>query len=198
MSADALVIPHTIEVVVKGTHVGNEFNSVFHYYTPGSISVAQAQTIAIGFRDNVLTSYRNCLNVSYNATVVHVKDLSVANGAVYDLLLVGPYPGGRTGNDLPGNVAIVASWHTSLSGRSFRGRTYLGPLAESDVSGDTIAAGLSSAIAAFIAAIIGYRPLGTLLFSIASRHLLGINQVFSGTLDAIIDSQRRRLTGRGT
>jgi hypothetical protein len=193
----ALIIPHCVEVVVKGHHVGNEVNSVFNYYTPSSITSAQAQSIAIGFRDNVLTSYRACLTAAYFAEVIHVKDLSVANGVTYDLLLVGPYPGTRGGNDLPGSVALVASWRTALSGRSYRGRTYLGPLAESDVSGDTAAASLTSAVAAFIATIIGYHPLGALLFSVASRHLHGINQIFAGIVDAIVDSQRRRLTGRG-
>jgi hypothetical protein len=50
------------------------------------------------------------------------------------------------GSIQPLQLAAVVSWRTALAGRSYRGRTFLGPLKADGVSGSTLSGGLVSAI----------------------------------------------------
>lgn len=105
---------------------------------------------------------------------------------------------------LPNHVTCAVKWTTGLRGRSFRGRTYHIGLVESQVNGNTIVA---SNVTELIA---GYSDLLTDLeglpgeLVIASRIANGVErttglttQVAGVFIDATVDSQRRRLPGRG-
>jgi hypothetical protein len=46
----------------------------------------------------------------------------------------------------PAQLAAVASWRTALAGRSFRGRTYLGPLVQGALNGQSLSSTANNAI----------------------------------------------------
>lgn len=105
---------------------------------------------------------------------------------------------------LPNNVTLAVKWSTGLRGRSFRGRTYHIGLTEDAVAGNTISAGhLSFLIGAYEALIDDLAGLPADLV-VASRISNGVErttgvttQVSGVSIDATVDSQRRRLPGRG-
>lgn len=108
-----------------------------------------------------------------------------------------------TGKELPGNVAVGIKWTTGLRGRSYRGRTYLAGFTTTHVDGNNLTDPDLSVLE---------DKIGDLIDSMEAGYVLGVNSEFQNgawltnavftpitgfTLVRTIDSQRRRLTGRG-
>jgi hypothetical protein len=113
--------------------------------------------------------------------------------------------GGTPGDALPGSVALCVSFRTASRGRSFRGRNYVCGLVEPNVSGNGVAAPWAASV---IGAYEGLLVLSEYVngpWVVVSRYTnkqprsLGIaTQITDVVLvDTSVDSQRRRLPGRG-
>ncbi len=106
-------------------------------------------------------------------------------------------PVAMTGTNIaPPQLALVLSKRTGLAGRSFRGRTYLGPWAPLAVGNNAQAAsGLTENI---VTRWMRHMANGTLPSSavynevVWSRTLSQFNQITTWTCNAIFDTQRRR------
>jgi len=112
--------------------------------------------------------------------------------------------GTLTSPSMPNNVTAVISEHTAFSGRSFRGRIYHVGLTESQCVNSQLSPGVDTDLLA------AYNPLlsgavaaaGTLAilsrqFGGSIRPTLVSTPVTHLTMDTTLDSQRRRLPGRG-
>lgn len=138
---------------------------------------------------------------------VFVRDQSQLNGFAAVASPTGALPGTLISPSLPNNVTICASIRTLFTGRSARGRWYWQGLTEDQVTDNTVSSGrltdidsaltnLASVIAnlSHFWVIASYvsggvpRPGGPVYFV--------VDQVVF--VDSIVDSQRRRLPGRGT
>lgn len=128
---------------------------------------------------------------------VSSKFMGVVNGVEVTTPITANGSGNRAGNSQPGNVAYAVSWRTGQSGRSFRGRSYLCNLAETDCSGDTITSGLLALVVDFAQTFLLSRVGGKFDPAVGSRVLQGSTKIISYVLEATLDSQRRRLAGRG-
>lgn len=138
---------------------------------------------------------------------VRMTDLSseVAPGSEFavGLPLSGTLAGGLS---LPNNCAIVMSKRTAFRGRSFRGRIYHPGLAESQVTNNALVpATLTSLLTAYNDLVFLAGATYTYTMQVVSRYSLGepritglATEVTSITSDGVIDSQRRRLPGRGS
>lgn len=114
--------------------------------------------------------------------------------------------GGGGTDTLPNNAAVVVSLRTPFRGRSYRGRAYMGGLANTTLETATT---ISSA---FATQLLGYfDDLMTTIHAygydvaVASKQHNGavtnpavVNLVTDLVVDTLFDSQRRRLYGRGT
>lgn len=133
-------------------------------------------------------------------------DLSTSTGIAVDFTAPTPNPDGGVSNPaLPGSVAICVSLRTLGRGRSSRGRNYVGGLPETSVGGNTMDLTVLSAIQT------AYNGLLSLPFAddwnlvVVSRISGGVDRVAGlaqpvsscSIRDPYVDSQRRRLTGRG-
>lgn len=109
---------------------------------------------------------------------------------------------------LPGNVALCLSLRTGLSGRSRRGRIYLGGIPENYVTANEITAELASSINTKATEFLGDIATGlegqgevVVISRYANKQLRTepLVTVVTDMLlkDRVVDSQRRRLTGRG-
>lgn len=114
--------------------------------------------------------------------------------------------GTRPGEILPGNVTLAVKFLTGFSGRSRRGRMFWLQLVEDDVANDTVDAefleDLLNGIAQFFQAIeTAITGTNHVVVSYCQDGLWlteGETTVVNGyTSEGIVDSQRRRLTGRG-
>jgi hypothetical protein len=153
------------------------------------------------------------LNNSIQFIELIARLLDTASSIGYSLPISPAVSGGVAGEGMPNNVTYTISLKTGLTGRSFRGRNFVPGLSPDNVNGNTIASGFRTGILAF------YNELRALAEStgnplvVVSRYS-GVNpttgkpiprvegiatEVISiTTFDDIVDSQRRRLPGRGS
>jgi len=106
---------------------------------------------------------------------------------------------------LPGNVAFTMSFRTEERGRYARGRNYIMGLAEANVVGNALDISIANALVAAYGLLMTAPPVDW-EWVVLSRSFEGLPRVEGLQLpvttvvysDLYLDSQRRRLTGRGT
>jgi len=117
-----------------------------------------------------------------------------------------PIAGTATGTGAPLNVTIVSSFRTANRGRSSRGRFYSYALSEADTNNDgvTIGSGLQTALSVMWANLAGFVSPDGWTHVVVSKQLDGVARaaglaqaITSYIIDTALDSQRRRLLGRG-
>lgn len=120
-------------------------------------------------------------------------------------------PGSATSGDvaveaMPGNVSLAVSFRTGSRGRSFRGRNFAVGIPRTPVTGDQVSDAYAASIAAAYAEMIGADAVSSgWTWVVASRRHnkapreTGVTTPVTAvlTVDRTVDSQRRRLTGRG-
>lgn len=114
--------------------------------------------------------------------------------------------GGNSNPASPNNVSLAVSFRTGLSGRSYRGRNYWLGFTEPDVTNNQIDSALILDILAAYTSLIGANSVADdWTWCVYSRYVNGVERETGmaqdvtsvGTTDGIVDSQRRRLPGRG-
>ena len=138
-----------------------------------------------------------CTTVSYDTIVV--KDISVPNGE--ELVYVPTTPHGSiTTSALPNSTAIVLSLRTALTGKNFRGRTYLGGLptiAQDDATHikAAYAAGYVTVMTDLITHLTtaGYKLVVLSRYLAKALRLVALaTEIVSVIVDTKFDNQRRR------
>ena len=136
---------------------------------------------------------------------VNAKSMQSRTAPAIEFSGVLPLAGnGDQGAALPNNVTIAIKWTTGYRGRSYRGRTYHPALYENMVDGNTINSGSGALIVAAYYALIGAIASANYELCVYSRwsdhnsRPIGLATVITNaTMDSTVDSQRRRLPGRG-
>lgn len=96
-------------------------------------------------------------------------------------------------NDMPPDAAVCITWRTPLRGRSFRGRTYLGPLRSNAQDGDgRVSTDFANQIALRAPDLIGDSLTRDWELCVLSRELGVATGVNRGDIDREFDTQRRR------
>lgn len=126
--------------------------------------------------------------------------------SLYAELFVLDVNGEQVGTVAPLNVCLTVKFTSDLSGRSYHGRNYVSAIVVTNLDGNQIDAVWATAIVNGYAALNGYLGVVNAQHIIASTMTDG-NQRASGVTvpvrgysvtDYNVDSQRRRLTGRGS
>jgi hypothetical protein len=143
---------------------------------------------------------------------VVATDQSSATGAFGEYTSGGGYLGTVTDDPMPTGTSGAISFRTAERGRSFRGRNYMLGLARSFVTGNQLTSGYVTAVESAYAALPAVASALSLVWVVASRfsgvnHTTGkpiprvtgiVTPVIAAVFaDVFVDSQRRRLTGRG-
>lgn len=144
-------------------------------------------------------------HTSWQLTMLRIRDLTSQFSFVKEYTDGLPISGNHAAAaSTPGNAALVVTFRTGLAGRSFRGRNYIGglPLVMDDPNHftDAFAAALQAAYATLPTVL----DTLTLTHVVASRWINGVlrttgaaTPVTGYTVNDQVDSQRRRLAGRG-
>lgn len=143
---------------------------------------------------------------------IYISDLTSSTGLVQSTPAPTPHPAGdRAAASLPNNVAITVSFRSGSRGRSARGRNYISGLSEDAVVLNTVDAAVITDIENGYNLLADVASDNTCFWVIVSR-FSGVDvdghpipRVAGATfdiltvlvVDAIIDSQRRRLPTRG-
>ena len=102
--------------------------------------------------------------------------------------------GSGTGGSAAPQLAQVVSWRTPLAGRSFRGRTYLGPLAQGAIANSQLASAASTAVIAGITPLVTASIIG--VYSQwdhkVKRPVPLFTKITQGATSANLETQRRR------
>jgi hypothetical protein len=135
---------------------------------------------------------------------VLARDLTVQNGLSLESTSSLPITGTNSNAGCSNNVTLAVKWQTGYAGRSYRGRTYFIGLTENNVTGDTVAgayaSGLQGAFEQLMSDLDGAGfGMGVLsrYHNNAPRTAGVLTPITSVSVDTVIDSQRRRLQGRG-
>jgi hypothetical protein len=158
------------------------------------------------------------LSTDHALTKVVARDLTTEESVGVEVQGNSTSHGTRNSPALPGNVAIAMKLVTGLTGRNRRGRLFIGGLGEDEVTGNGVVGNrLDDLLAAFngLITIINQaggtwvvnsqyngteledKPDGQRIRVPIARAAGVTTPVTTVTSDGLLDSQRRRLTGRG-
>lgn len=214
--------PGVAEVALLYTKSGSELRTVLHFYSgdAGPITVSELTGLGVAVND----AWDSALQLTFATDVVYrgcqVVDLTTATSPGVEIPLATPLAGIMGGQVLPNNVALAIKKLTLMRGRSFRGRIYhfgfsAAALSDSDHMTSGTVTNMISAYETFFAAVEGlaapfvhvvvsrysgvesyddngrtkYRPIPR----VEGLHTPVVNLA----ADTALDSQRRRLAGRG-
>jgi hypothetical protein len=184
---------------------GQVVENTFHYHYPTAVSEGMMLTLA---GELSLWWQAHCQDGApgtFVLTKILVTDLTSQSGGAIEYVTDLPLAGSGAGTYLPNNVALAIKWLTGQRGRSYRGRTFYMPIPSGFVSGNTVnSSGLSIIHDIFEAlfALSGTEGLPEMV--VASRYhnkaprTTGVSTLITGFgINSTVDSQRRRLPGRG-
>jgi len=197
-------IPNVAQVTVNATFLGQQVQNVYHVRLDDTDPEPSLQDVADTFIAWVIAELVANVSSDVEYRSVIVTDQSVQNGAQY----TGAFPPATNGEQLsaplPSSNTVAVSWRTGFSGRSFRGRTFHFGLVESQVTDNEVVGATLTALVADYAQLITDCATAGFPLVVASRYTNGAPRVtgiktniLSLLIDPVIDSQRRRLPGRG-
>lgn len=127
-----------------------------------------------------------------------------SQGAPVGIITVGN-AGTSAGGDVPLNAALVVSQRTAKRGRSYRGRAYISGLADNLASEVDFTSTVANLLATWFGTLKTNLVAAGFTMVVATKHHNGVivtpaelNDVTAFVVDTHVDSQRRRLFGRGT
>ena len=190
--------PLVVKATMQYARDTRQFENVFHFWNASGWTLASMQTLAEELRAWWNVAGKSPISDAVALTSILVRLYNPANPLAYDYPVSPPMPGGSVGTELPGNVTSTISWRTGLAGRKHRGRSYLPGYVEASVGDDDR---LVSAQVANIASnwseliLQGVISVGSLVvFHMADNT---VTSIITYIVENIVDSQRRRLPGRG-
>lgn len=147
-------------------------------------------------------------DLMHNATTLEMvvaKDLSSQTGPAIEYTTGLPIVGTVANvQELPLNVTACVSFGTALRGRSYRGRLYQTALTVASVVENVLSTNYRSALIVAYQALIDTLNVGTYSLAVVSKYsnkaprTTGVaTPIINVSVDPNVDSQRRRLNGRG-
>jgi len=196
--------PNTAKVEMRFSQEGQQIENVYHVTQAAPFDATELNTLAASFKAWWVAQWQTSVvnTCSLVQIVATALDSASAPGIVYATGL--PLVGGNAGFPSPLNVTVAIQWFTALRGRSYRGRTYHIGLTANDRSGSYVSTTFqTNAIAryqALITAMNSYAP-GLVVVSYrgnnAPRGTALTTEIVTAACELTLDSQRRRLPGRG-
>jgi len=191
--------PNGIKIEMNATQNGVPVVNVFHVKAPGAVSTADLDD-ALAVFHTWWGTIKDGFHPSYVLNNFTATDISVEDGVQTILPETTGNVGTGTGAAAGGNVAIVASFRTGFTGRSFRGRSYRGGVLNGTLeSAQNISVGAASGIAAQYVNLINALTTANLTLCVLSRYankvlrVAGLlTEIIEVLVDTKIDSQRRR------
>lgn len=178
--------------------------NVYHWkYTPGSPSDTELGALASYHKTWWTTNVGNHMSNQISLTKIKVRLLTTETSPWIEYVTGLPSAGVGANPAVPSNVAVPVKFTTGLTGRSYRGRTYVTGFDTGAISADTLSGAaitwLLNAYNLFLTA-----PPADFVFGIFSQYnndawrTSGVfTPVTTISTNGYVGSQRRRLLGRG-
>jgi hypothetical protein len=197
--------PNIVQAELITTYMGSMANTVLHYAAATPWSTDEAAELGAQMVAKWNTALKPLMSSQVILVNIKFTDLSDQFSWAINYATGLPIQGTKSGTALPSNVAIVLTKRTLLRGRAHRGRIYHYGLVSTDVSNNSM---ITTSLTAILAAWNQFKfftlTTGDVNMVVASRFLDKVQRpqgvgtlVDSLTSDGLLDSQRRRLSGRG-
>lgn len=189
-----------IKLTAKFSHEGSTMLFNMNLLGPvGRPTESQLLTLCTSWVSNIWPALQAIMTNAYQLTLVEATDRYAVSGAYGSYIPPTPQLGTKTGDSLPSSVALVISLKTGLSGRTAHGRVYLFGFRDADAVGsymDSANVVLASNLATAMIGWAGGLGIATdyAVLSLKDEILRPVNGY---AVDNVVDSQRRRLPGRG-
>lgn len=197
-------VEEAAQVLINYRQAGQELQSQLYFRTGGSDNATFLTALSQMVADWLTNSWAPVASNAAEVVSLLTTNVSIEGGTQITFTPIGGITGDIVSPALPTGTTITASWRTGRSGRSFRGRTYHVGLTEQQVVANAVDSGSRTALqSAYGQLIIDANANNTPLvvasrFSNNAPRTVGIvTDVLTVLVDEFIDSQRRRLTGRG-
>lgn len=205
-------VPNVGEFKLNMTYFGQEVQNVFHVLDPAGWDISKFETMCNLFRDWWINELSELVSNSVTLRNIGYRDLTEASGLGGERANGLPSGGLEESPGMPGNVTLSVKWNTGHVGRSYRGRTYHIGLCESQCVGNTVSPTLlpllQTAYANLITSVQGTFDEANLV--VVSK-FSGVDadgkpiprtegiatRIIDASINPDLDSQRRRLNGRG-
>ena len=197
---------NTVQIEMIYNWDGQVVENVLQYHS-GLVGILESEAIELCafLVDWWDTNWQNSLPTTVTLQQLKYTDLSSATGyaGVYTTGL--PLTGSNASPSLPNNCSIALTKRTASRGRSYRGRIYFVGLSEVMVTGNNVVSGTLSDMLTKYNNIVNITiEEDDYTMVVCSRYEDGVPRVTGVatpvtniTSDGVIDSQRRRLPGRG-
>jgi hypothetical protein len=198
-------IPNCVKAELRLSWDNQEVENVFHFITPAQPTAGDLAAVAEGVEDWWMTNIRPQVPSTVVYREVYATDQTSATGGAFTASGASNSPGTDTGVSVPNNVTIAITLRTGQRGRSYRGRAFHVGLQESQVTNNAVASSTVTVLQTAYSQLMQSANFGGCILGVASRfqnnapRLVGVcTEVTSVVVaDNIVDSQRRRLPGRG-
>lgn len=195
-----------VQVSLNMTYLGQLVQNTLYWQFDDPVTIAGMEalgTLVVAWWDVELAPQ---LSTQLTLNNVTLTDLSDETAPV--VVWTGSLPASGTNSSpaLPGNVAWVIKFNTLARGRSSRGRNYIVGLCEGNVAGNLLDVGAANFIVtAYEELMLPMTSPQTAKWVVLSRYennaprLFGLAREVTSVsyTDLVLDSQRRRLPGRG-
>jgi hypothetical protein len=179
--------------------------NVFHFYATDPADLAVHALIATTYKNWFFNEMRVNVSTELTLNALYTRNLAdeFAGGIVFTTDL--PTSGLDVRQAMPMNVTVAISWRTALIGKSYRGRTYhlgltAGQVTDSSLNGPVLVS-LQNAYTALVQdfIIVAHRMVVASRYQNKAPRPGGgiVTNIETVSIDSTLDSQRRRLPGRG-
>lgn len=193
------------QVSLRYTRDFQDLENTLYFLRDTSIDLAGLEALGLAVQTWWITEHRALVSAQVSYREIFVRDLTTQSGLERQFIVDPPQTGAVAGDAVPSNVTFSISFRTGFAGRSFRGRNYIPPINEGQISANRM---LAPIVADWITV---YQNLGAAIpadwtwvilsrFSDGQPRVNGLPTPVLGVqvADDVVDSQRRRLPGRGT
>jgi hypothetical protein len=194
-----LATPQGIKLEFNGTQNGVPIVNVVHLRCVSGAPAGQLDTAIIAGIDFWNDQRVNVSN-SYVLQNITATDISVANGAQIVQPITSDAQGAATGTAAAANAAVCISLRTAQTGRSFRGRFFVGGLPQAALeTAQSISTGAAAAYATNMTTFIDTLETAGFALAVLSKYASGalrvaglLTDIIAVIVDTKVDSQRRR------
>jgi len=198
-------VPNTAQLEFVFNWGGQVCQNVLHYVKASPWTITNLEELCGAAIGEYVSQFNINNPTNMSLTMVRATDLSSQNGPVYESSDTLPATGSNGSPSLPNNCAVVVTKRTALRGRSYRGRIYHMGLTEGSVTeNQVLAASMTGILSRWTTLLALPLTADEALMCVVSRYnnnaprTTGVATLVTNlTSDGFIDSQRRRLPGRG-
>lgn len=196
---------NTIRLDVIFVQDGQRVENVHHFIVDETPDVATAASLCEAYKTWWVNNLRSSIPTNVSLVEIIGTIMENENDPVVSYTTGLPVAGTSGGHAMPNSVTVAVKLNTAYRGRSYRGRTYYIGLVEEQIDDNKINNTFAATLKGWYEDLMALSvDVGPAVLGVASKYSHKalrqtgvITPVTSVTVDQYIDSQRRRLPGRG-